>query len=239
MIEHLSLLRSTSLLFFLYTTDTSSVAVYHSLKGDKNLRSRYCPAISSHVSVGDFVRMAPSATAPSVTSNEDECSSIMSKMLVEFRSKKTFGQVMKLYNKKKTVDVDVVDEGDVLLDINLYIKRGAFSSSIGQFNSRIHVERMLVQTDLGIEGCRMDKIVGTVMVVHMDRYDRLIEGLLNVYFLDGVFEPMNLSLLIKSRKFHCRSSSDLFRTSDPGYVSYPELHYNQCIKVADAACKMM
>jgi hypothetical protein len=25
----------------------------------------------------------------------------------------------------------------------------------------------------------------------------------------------------------------------PVYVSYPELHYNQLVKVADAACKMM
>jgi hypothetical protein len=54
-----------------------------------------------------------------------------------------------------------------------------------------------------------------------------------------VFEPTNLSLFIKSSKFHFRSSSDLFRTSDPGYVSYPELHYNQLVKVAGAACKMM
>jgi hypothetical protein len=77
------------------------------------------------------------------------------------------------------------------------------------------------------------------MMVHMDIYDRLMEGLLNVYFLDSVFEPTNLSLFIKSSKFHFRSSSDLYRTSDPGYVSYPELHYTQLVKVADAACKMM
>jgi hypothetical protein len=98
---------------------------------------------------------------------------------------------------------------------------------------------MLVQTDLGIEGCRIDKIVGTVMRVHMDMYDWLMEGLLNVYFLDSVFEPTNLALFIKSSKFHFRSSSDLFQTSDPGYISYPELHYNQLVKVDDAACKMM
>jgi hypothetical protein len=82
-------------------------------------------------------------------------------------------------------------------------------------------------------------IVGTVMVVHMDMYDRLMEGLLNVYFLDSVFEPTNLSLFIKSSKFHFRSSSDLYKTSDLRYVSYPELHYNQLVKVADAAFKMV
>jgi hypothetical protein len=73
----------------------------------------------------------------------------------------------------------------------------------------------------------------------MDMYGRLMEGLLNVYFLDSVFELANLALFIKSSKFHSRSSSDLFLTSDPGYISYPELHFNQRVKVADAACKMM
>jgi hypothetical protein len=139
-------------------------------------------------------------------------------------------QVTKIYNKKKTGG-DVEDEGGVLFDINLYLKRGGLPSCIVRFHSRVTVERMLVQTDLGIEGCRIDEIVGTVMVVYMDMY--------NVYFLDSVFEPTNLSLFIKSSKFHCRSSSDLFQTSDPGYVSYPELHYNQRVRVADAACKMM
>jgi hypothetical protein len=190
-------------------THTSSVAVYNLLKGSKNPRRRYCPKISGHVSVGDFTYMAPSVTAPSATPNADDCGSTMSKMLVEFRSKKTFEQATKLYNKK-TGDVDVEDKGDVILDINLYLKRGALPRSLGQFNIRIPVERMLIQTSLGIEGCWMDEIVGTVMVVHMDLYDRLAEGLLNVYFLDSVFEHMNLSLLIKASKFQCRPSSDLF-----------------------------
>jgi hypothetical protein len=77
------------------------------------------------------------------------------------------------------------------------------------------------------------------MVVHMDMYDQLMEGLLNVYLLDSVFGPTNISLFIKSSNFRARSLSDLYRTSDPGYFSYPELHYNQLAKVADAACKMM
>jgi hypothetical protein len=72
---------------------------------------------------------------------------------------------------------------------------------------------MLVQNDLGIEGCRMDDFFGTVMVVHMDRYGRFVEGLLNVYFLDSVYHPMNLCLQIKSSKFHFRSTSDLFKNS--------------------------
>jgi hypothetical protein len=122
--------------------------------------------------------------APSLTSNDENCSFIV---LFQFRSKKTFGQVMNLYNNKTTADADAEDEGDVLLDINLYLKREALPSIVP-------VEIILVPTDLGTEGCRMEEIVGTVIVVHIDRYDRLMEGLLNVYFLDSVFSPVNLSL---------------------------------------------
>jgi hypothetical protein len=182
--------------------------------------------------------MAPSPTAPSATPNDEDCGSIMSKMLFRFRSNKTFGQVTKIYNKKKTED-DVKEEGDVIFDINLYLKRGDLPTCLGRFNSHVPVERILVQTDLRIEGCMIGDIVGTVMVVHMDMYGRVVEGLLNVYFLDSVFEPANLTLFTKSSKFHYRSSSELFQNLDPGYVSYPELHYNQLVKVADAACKMM
>jgi hypothetical protein len=181
--------------------------------------------------------MDTSATAPSATLNDEDCSSIMSKMLCQFRSNKTFGQVTNIYNKKKTGD-DVEYEGDVFFDINLYLKRGGAYLPC-QVQQPVHVERMLVQTDFGIEGCTIGDIVGTVMVVHMDMYDRLMEGLFNVYFLDSVCEPINLQLFIKSSKFHFRSSSDLYRASDPGYASYPELHYNQLVKVANAACKMM
>jgi hypothetical protein len=105
-------------------THTSVIAVYHFLKGSKNPRIRYCPAISGNVSVGDFVYTAPSAIDPSATRNDEYFGSIMRKMLGQFRLKKTFGQVTKLYTKKKTGD-DVEDEGDVLFDINLYHKRGA------------------------------------------------------------------------------------------------------------------
>jgi hypothetical protein len=72
--------------------------------------------------------------APSVIPNDKYFGSIMSKMLCRFRSNKTFGQVMKIYNKKKTGD-DVEDQGDVLFDINLYLKRVGLPSCPGQFNS--------------------------------------------------------------------------------------------------------
>jgi hypothetical protein len=80
----------------------------------------------------------------------------------------------------------------------------------------------------------MDKIVGTLMAFRMDWYNWLI-----CLFLDSVYYSMNLCLKIKLIKFHFRSSSDLFRKSDPGYVSHPELPYNQLVEVADASCKMM
>jgi hypothetical protein len=147
--------------------------------------------------------------------------------------------VADLYNKKKTADSDAEHDGDVLLDIDLYLKREDLTYSLGRFNGIVPVERMLVQTDLFIEGFRIDEIFGTVMVVHMDWYDRLTEGLLNAYFLGSVFHPMNLYLQIKSSKFHFRSSSYLFQNLDPGYVSYPKLHYNQLVKIADSACRMM
>jgi hypothetical protein len=152
---------------------TSAVAVYHSLKGSKNLRSRYCSTIIGHVIVGDFVCTAPSATAPSTTPNDEDCGSIMSKMLFRFRSNKTFGQVTKIYNNKKTGD-DVEEEGDVLFDINLYLKRGGLPTCLGRFNIHVPVERMLVQMDLMIEGCMIGDIVGAAMVVYMDMYDRLM-----------------------------------------------------------------
>jgi hypothetical protein len=170
---------------------TSAVAVYHSLKGSKNPRSRYCSTISGCVSVGDFVCMAPSATAPSATPNDKDCGSIMGKMLFRFISNKTFGQVTKIYNKNKTGD-DVEEEGSVLFYINLYLKRVGMPICLGRFNSHVPVEIMLVQTNLRIEGCMIGDIVGTAMVVRMDMYDRLVEGLLNIYFIDSVFEPANL-----------------------------------------------
>jgi hypothetical protein len=115
-------------------THTSTSDVYHSLKGSKNPRSRYCLTISGRVSVGDFMCMAPSAMAPSATPIDEDCGSITSKMLGRFRSNKIFGQVTKIYNKQKNGD-DVEDEGDVLFDINLTNSRTlATYSLIGMSN---------------------------------------------------------------------------------------------------------
>jgi hypothetical protein len=130
-------------------------------------------------------------------------------------------------------------ENDVFVDINLYLKRDSLPMSIDHFNGRLPQGRMIVQTDLAIEGCLIEETVGSVMVIHMDRYDRLAKGLLDVYFIYSVYQPMNLSILIKSSEFHFRSSSDLFRKAFVGLVSHPELQYNYLVKVYDAVYKMM
>jgi hypothetical protein len=90
-----------------------------------------------------------------------------------------------------------------------------------------------LQTDLVITDCYLEDITGCVMVIHMDQHDRLMEGLLHVYFVDSLYEPMSLRLVTKSFNFHVRSSSDLHRNSIPGFVSHPELQYTHLVKVSE------
>jgi hypothetical protein len=81
--------------------------------------------------------MMPSTAAPSATPKYEDA---MSKRLAQLILDKTFGQVTHIYNRKKTGD-DVEEEGDVLFDINLYIKRGGLSTCLGRFNSHVPVEK--------------------------------------------------------------------------------------------------
>jgi hypothetical protein len=138
--------------------------------------------------------------------------------------------VTNIYDSQQVARLSDDEDEDVMFDMNLYLKRDQLPSSLGRFNSRVPRESMLVQTNLVIEGCEVRDITGTVMVIHMDKHDKLMEGLLNVYFLDSLYEPANLRLLAKSSKFHIRSSSDLYRTYIPGFVSHPELQYNALVK---------
>jgi hypothetical protein len=163
---------------------------------------------------------------------------ISTQMLKQFRASVTFGQVTKTYDSR-VARLSDDEEEDVMFDVNLYVKWDQLPSSLGHFNSRIPREIMLDQTNLVIEGYEPRDIIGSVMVIHMDKHDKLMEGLLNVYFLDSLYEPANLRLLMKSSKFHIHSSSDLYRTSIPGFVSHPELQYNALVKVSDAVSKMM
>jgi hypothetical protein len=112
---------------------------------------------------------------------------------------------------------------EVFIDMNLYLKRNALPISLGRFNSCVPPGKMLVQTNLVIEACSLYDVQGTAMLIHMDKHDRIMEGLLNVYFIDSIYEPKTLRLLIKSSDHHIRSSSDLFRDNNPGFVSQPEL----------------
>jgi hypothetical protein len=155
------------------------------------------------------------------------------KMLKQFDVCKTFGQVMKLY------DAADPEDKDIFFDMNLNLKGDTLPISLGRFNSRIPQGRMLVQTDLLLQRCRLAEVIGTMFVVHMEKHDKLMDGLLNVYFIESLYEPMNLRLVIKSNLFHIRSSADLYRKSHPGFVSHPELQFNQLVKVADSVCKMM
>jgi hypothetical protein len=70
-----------------------------------------------------------------------------------------------------------------MIGVNLYLKRDQLPSSLGRFNSRVPRESMLVQKNLVIEGCEVRDITVTVMVIHMDKHDKLMEGLINVYVL--------------------------------------------------------
>jgi hypothetical protein len=145
--------------------------------------------------------------------------------------------VTNLYDEKP-LDCSSIEK-DVSICINLYLKRDALPMSIGRFNSRAPQCSMLVQTDLSIEGCLMEDNVGSTMVIHMDRYGRLMKGLLNVYAICGVYQTTNLCLVMKSCKFHVRSSSDLLQKCFVGFVGHPELQYDHLVQVSDDVCKMM
>jgi hypothetical protein len=117
--------------------------------------------------------------------------------------------------------------------MHLYLKRDALPISLGRFNICAPPGKMLVQTNLGVESCSLSDVQGTSMLIHMDKHDMLMEGLMNVYFIDSIYEPRTLRLLIKSSDHHIRSSSDLFHGNNPGCVSQPELQYSHLIKLAD------
>jgi hypothetical protein len=98
---------------------------------------------------------------------------------------------------------------------------------------------MLVQTDLCMVGCLLENIGDAEMVIHMSSHDTLMDGVLHVYFIYSLYEPLKKRLLLKSREIHIRSSLDLHRKKHPGYVSVPETEFNQLVKVSDAVANMM
>jgi hypothetical protein len=205
------------------------------MKTRNNPRSRLCSAISGYVSVGDYMCISAASTVPDAGLDKDkdkQDNSHNKQMLKQFRAWKTFRQVKNLDNM-----ADPEDE-DVLFDMNPNLKREALSSSLGRFNSRIPQDRMLVQTGLLLQRCRLAEVIGNVFFVHMEKHDQLMDGLLNVYFLDSLYEPVKFHLDIKSNLFHVHSSVDLYCKSHPGFISHLELQFNQLVKVVDAVCKM-
>jgi hypothetical protein len=125
-------------------------------------------------------------------------------MLKEFFAVKTYGQVTNVYDHSRAQNED-----EVKFDINLYPKRDKLPCNLGRFNSRLPEDRRIVQTDLVITDCCLEDVDGCLMVIHMDQHDRLVEGLLHDYFVDSLYEPVNLHPVMNSFQFHERPSSDL------------------------------
>jgi hypothetical protein len=123
----------------------------------------------------------------------DETDSSKQQMLKEFVSVKTYGQVTNVYDHSRSTD----NEDEVKFDINLHLKRDDLPCTIGNLNSRAPDGRMLVQIYLVINDCSLEDVTGCIMVIHMDQHDRLVEGLLHVYFVDSLYEPMNLHISTK------------------------------------------
>jgi hypothetical protein len=102
---------------------------------------------------------------------------------------------------------------------------------------------MCVQKDLIINEFSLEDSGGYLIVIHMDQHDRLVEGLICVMCVDSLYEPMNRCVLMNSFHFYVRSSSDLHKNTNRGFVSHPELEYTALVKVADsqvqcAVCNM-
>jgi hypothetical protein len=47
---------------------------------------------------------------------------------------------------------------------------------------------------LVIDGCELRDTSGSIMVIyiHIDKYDKLMEGIFNVYFIESLYEPAHL-----------------------------------------------
>jgi hypothetical protein len=150
-------------------TNTPPDVVFKNFKCTKNSRSRYCPSIRSFKSVADFMFLKPATNLEHLGSKDEPFAN--RQMLNQFCSTNTFGQVMSLYDAKPQ-DASS-NENYVFIDINLYLKRDVLPMSVGHFNSRVPQGRMLVQTDLAIEGCLMEETIFSVMKIHMDHYERL------------------------------------------------------------------
>jgi hypothetical protein len=165
-----------------------------------NPQSRYFPTISGCISIGDFVCMGAAFNVEVLIIDAD-INFFSTQMLKQFRASVTFGHVTNIHDSQQVARLSDDEDEDIMFDMNLYLKRDQLPSSLWRFNNRVPRESMLVQTNLVVEGCEMRDITGTLMVIHMDKHDKLMEGLLNVYFLDSLYEPANLRRLTKSSKF--------------------------------------
>jgi hypothetical protein len=119
------------------------------------------------------------------------------------------------------------------------MQRKNLPASLGRFSTGAPEEQMLVQTHNCMVGCLPEEIGGTAMAIHMFSHDTLMDGVLHVYFIGSLYEPLKQHLLFKSRELHIRSSSDLHHNKHPGHASVPEMQVNQLVKVSDAVAAMI
>jgi hypothetical protein len=155
-------------------------------------------------------------------------------MLREFRSRDTYGQLTKIYNKVK-------DNGQITIkaNSNFYMTREQLPVQFGRFNGFVKKEFMLVQSCVVIEGLPFDEVKSCHYVVHMDNHDRLNEGLPSGMLIDSVYHPGDQGLMTKSISLRVCSSADLLRQANPRYISVSELMYHTATDVLDSVYKML
>jgi hypothetical protein len=199
----------------MHLTNTLPAEVYASLTSEAAPCSRYTASVSGHICVGDFMCMPAARKLKGDVGHDGPGCLVMSQMLKQFCAVEMCGQIARIY--------DAVEEEKphVEFGMDVYMQCNKLPDSLGTFSSGVPEEKMLVQTDSSMVGCLLEEIDGAAMVIHMPSHATLMDGLLHVYFIASLYEPIKQCLLLKSRELHIRSSSDLHRKKHHRYVSVP------------------
>jgi hypothetical protein len=208
---------------------TSLAAVHFNLHMRQNPHIHYCSSLNGYVSVGDFVFLMAAINIDGGL-NVGGNTSFTIQLIKEFRAIHTFGQVMNVY--------DSPSSEEVFFKVNNYLNPDGLPSGFVRFNRCVPPDKTIVQTDLCIEVGSLQDVQGSGMVIRMHKHDTNMEYLLSI-FIDSINWPKTLCLLIKSTNLHIRSSLDLFRVTNPWFVSQPEVQYTHLVKVDDCGCKKM
>jgi hypothetical protein len=81
-------------------------------------------------------------------------------------------------------------EDAISFDMNRCLKEDKLPANLGQFNSHVLQYQMLVQTNLCLRECSYKELSGVVFLIHMEKHNRLMEGLRNVCFVNSIYEPI-------------------------------------------------